>query len=327
MDERLPAGVGWGEIQLIGKSEAMMEVRRAIVRACLGETSVVITGETGTGKEVIARAVHAASGRRGRFVAINCAAIPETLAESELFGHVRGAFTGASESRTGLIRAADGGTAFLDEIGEASPGMQAKLLRVIEEKTVTPVGAERGVTVDVRFVAATNRELRGEMEAGRFRADLYYRLAGLEIESPPLRERGEDIAELAEHFLAGSGRVWTAGGLAALAKYEWPGNVRELKNAVERLAATAAEGITEREVTGAVRCGEGGGAVRGIAVGVGETLEEFVTRVRLAAVMEVWRREGSLKKAAKALRCNFRTVRRILESDGATGRGKKRERE
>jgi transcriptional regulator with GAF, ATPase, and Fis domain len=323
MEERLRSAVAGGEIELIGKSEAMEEVRRAIVCAARrGETSVVISGETGTGKELIARAIHGASGRGGRFVAVNCAAIAETLAESELFGHVRGAFTGASESRTGLIRAAEGGTAFLDEIGEASPGMQAKLLRVIEEKTVVPVGTERGVAVDVRFIAATNRDLRSEMEAGRFRADLYYRLAGAEIVAPPLRERTEDVEELAEYFLAGtgSGRRFTAGALAALEEYEWPGNVRELKNAVERVAQIGAGRITEKEV----RMRRGGDVNRvvnrevggnGIRPGDGEKLETFLRRAQRLAAVTALNREGSMRRAARALECDFRTLQKILAEE------------
>ncbi len=306
---------------MIGKSEAMAGVREAIERAARRwETCVVITGETGTGKEVIAQTIHGASGRRGRFVAVNCAAIAETLAESELFGHVRGAFTGASESRAGLIRAADGGTAFLDEIGEASAGMQAKLLRVIEEKRVVAVGTEGGVAVDVRFIAATNRDLREEMEAGRFRADLYYRLAGMEIVAPPLRERGGDIGELAEYFLAGTGRGrrWTAGALAALAEYEWPGNVRELKNAVERMAQGEGSRITREEVerSGEMnRRGRREAGGKGIQLGDGEKLGTFLRRAQRLAAVTALRREGSMRGAARALECDFRTLQKILAEE------------
>jgi two-component system response regulator HydG len=290
---------------LIGQSEAMARVRVGIERAARHASSVLITGETGTGKELIAKAIHAGSGRRGRFVAVNCAAIAETLAESELFGHVRGAFTGASEGRAGMIRAADGGTVFLDEIGEASGAMQAKLLRAIQEKTVTPVGTERGVTVDVRFIAATNRDLRAEMAAGRFRADLYYRLAGAEIWAPPLRERGGDIGELAEHFLAGSGRRWTAGALAALGEYEWPGNVRELEHVVERVRL-------ERE-TGAITAAEVY-AVIGNVRWSGTRMRRGVRRIGTEEVRRAMEETGNnVSATARMLGTTRNTVRKHLQ--------------
>jgi two-component system response regulator HydG len=291
---------------LIGQSEAMARVRVGIERAARHASSVLITGETGTGKELIAKAIHAGSGRRGRFVAVNCAAIAETLAESELFGHVRGAFTGASEGRAGMIRAADGGTVFLDEIGEASGAMQAKLLRAIQEKTVTPVGTERGVTVDVRFIAATNRDLRAEMASGRFRADLYYRLAGAEIWAPPLRERGEDIGELAEHFLAraGSGRVWTRGGLGALTGYGWPGNVRELEHVVERVRL-------ERE-TGAITAAEVYAVIGNVRCGARRT--EARPRLERETVRRVMEETGNnVSATARALGTTRNTVRKYLQ--------------
>jgi transcriptional regulator with PAS, ATPase and Fis domain len=211
------------------------------------DASVLIRGETGTGKEVVARLIHGASHRRsGPFVAVNVSTIPEPLAESELFGHVRGAFTGADKSRTGRFVAAHGGTLFLDEIGEMPRGVQVKLLRALQEREVTPVGASEAIPVDVRVVAATHRDLEGMIEEGAFREDLFYRLDVVPIEIPPLRERRQDIPALAEHFRADvnarEGRAVPGFALDVvqrLGAYDWPGNVRELENLVERLVVVA----------------------------------------------------------------------------------------
>jgi transcriptional regulator with PAS, ATPase and Fis domain len=269
--------------------------------------SVLITGETGTGKELVARAIHAASARRGGpFVAVNCGAIAETLAESVLFGHVRGAFTGANEHHAGLLRSAQGGTVFLDEIGEATAAMQVRLLRVIEGRTVLAVGATRETALDVRFLAATNRDVREEMEAGRFRADLYYRVAGMEIRTPPLRERAEDVGELAEYFLerTGGGVRFTAGAVAALRMREWNGNVRELAHAVERLRfGCAGRVITEREVT--VTLNESGVRSVSVAGAAREERRELVQRT-LAAT------DWNVSATARALRTTRSTVRRYM---------------
>ncbi len=206
---------------------------------------MLITGESGTGKELVARAVHARSSRRGAaFVAINCAAMPATLLESELFGHVRGAFTDAKQSRPGLFLQANGGTVFLDEVGEMPLEMQAKLLRVLQERKVRPVGGDSEVSFDTRVLTATNRDLESEVEANRFRQDLYYRINVVHIALPPLRARREDILTLAQHFLSKyatiSGRKVVGIGSPAAQKlldYDWPGNVRELENCVERAVA------------------------------------------------------------------------------------------
>jgi transcriptional regulator with PAS, ATPase and Fis domain len=249
---------------LIGVSARMNRLRGEIERAAShANASILITGETGTGKELIAGAIHAMSARaEGPFVAVNCAAISETLAESQLFGHVKGAFTGASESRRGLLEAAHGGTVLLDEIGEAPLALQAKLLRVIEGKRVRPVGATREIEIDVRFVAATNRDLEREIRLGAFRADLYYRLATIRIFAPPLREHAEDIGELARHFLGTTGMTEKAA--ARLSGCEWPGNVRELKSAVERMRLLTNGTITEREAELVMGTGaRGGGAGKG----------------------------------------------------------------
>jgi transcriptional regulator with PAS, ATPase and Fis domain len=213
------------------------------------EGTVLLLGETGTGKEMLARLVHAASGRRGSFIAANASAFPESLVESELFGHIRGAFTGAGQDKKGLFEAANGGTFFLDEVGDLPLATQAKLLRTLEERAVKRVGATETRRIDVRFVAATNLPLRQEMETGRFRRDLYYRLSAHEFEIPPLRKRGEDVLLLARHILArravpcGKRITGIASDAAcALLAYAWPGNVRELDNEMQRAATIVPDG-------------------------------------------------------------------------------------
>jgi sigma-54 specific flagellar transcriptional regulator A len=225
-----------------GPDSPLVELVRTCRRIAASEATVLLTGETGTGKEVFARYIHQHSSRHARtLVPVNCGAIPETLLESELFGHVRGAFTGAIASRRGRIAAADGGTLFLDEIGELPLSLQVKLLRVLQERSYEPVGSTEPVPADFRLVAATNKDLAAEVAAGRFRRDLYYRLLVCPIEVPPLRARNGDAARLFMHF-------WTARGerrpldpavMEAIATHEWPGNVRELENLVERLAVCA----------------------------------------------------------------------------------------
>ena len=232
---------------LLGRSEAMRAVFRTIERVAASEATVLIRGESGTGKELAARAVHDLGPRAGGpFVAVNCAAIPETLMESELFGHERGAFTDAREQRLGKFELANGGTLFLDEIGELAPAPQAKLLRALQERVIERIGGSQALSVDVRIIAATNRDLEGEVREGRFREDLYYRIHVVPVDLPPLRERQEDVRLLAEHFLAGhtaaSGPMrFSRPAMTALERHGWPGNVRELENAVER-AVTLCEG-------------------------------------------------------------------------------------
>ncbi len=220
-------------------NSAMRELLATALKVASSEATVLITGESGTGKEVLARLIHRNSPRRSApMVCVNCSAIPENLIESELFGHVKGAFTGAVTSRKGRFQSANGGTLFLDEIGELRPELQAKLLRVLQEGEVEPVGADRPEKVDVRIVAATNRDLREEIAAGRFREDLFYRLSVIPLHLPPLRERKEDIPALVAHFLrklgAPPGVRFSERALAAMQAYDWPGNIRELQNAVER---------------------------------------------------------------------------------------------
>ncbi len=227
---------------LVGHSAPIRELRSLIKRIAPMPTTVLLQGESGTGKEVTARALHQMSPRAARpFVPVNCAAISPELIESELFGHVRGAFTGASEARNGLFFYAHGGTLFLDEIGELPLSMQTKLLRALEERRIRPIGAEREVPVDVRIVAATNRDLAAEVAAGRFRQDLYFRLAVVDITIPTLRSRVEDIPDLVRHFmllfstqLGVEALPLTAETVRRMASYPWPGNVRELRNFVER---------------------------------------------------------------------------------------------
>jgi len=229
--------------ELIGISESMREVHKRIGMAGASDAPVLIEGETGTGKELVARALHRHSERAaGPFVAVNCAAIPKELLESELFGHVKGAFTGAAAERPGCFRAADGGVLLLDEIGDMAPEVQAKLLRALQEGEVTPLGSHRPVKVNVRVLAATHRDLAAAVQEGRFREDLRYRLDVLHIVLPPLRERLADIVPLAEHFLRGAAAPQPAKRLSAdaaraLLDHAWPGNVRELRNAMERCNA------------------------------------------------------------------------------------------
>jgi two-component system nitrogen regulation response regulator NtrX len=228
---------------MVGESASMRALREQITRAGPSQARILICGESGTGKELVARAVHAASERRsGPFVKVNCAAIPEELIESELFGAIKGAYTGATESRDGKFLQADGGTLFLDEVGDMSLRAQAKVLRVLQEGEIEKVGAGRTIRVDVRVLAATNKDLPQEITGGRFREDLFFRLNVIPITVPPLRERRDDIALLAKHFLEHHRlennlppRTFTAELLRTLEQMLWPGNVRELNNVVERL--------------------------------------------------------------------------------------------
>lgn len=254
LKETLGAGFDTGNI--IGRSRSMIELLETVVLAAPTEATVLITGESGSGKELIATAIHANSPRRQRpFIRVNCAAITETLLESELFGHEKGAFTGADRRREGRFRLAHEGTIFLDEVSEMSVAMQAKLLRVLQERELQRVGGEEVIKVDVRVIAATNRNLEKEMEAGRFREDLYYRLNVVALPVPPLRERREDIPLLAQHFLEGFARTnrkqirgFTPQAMDRMVRYNWPGNVRELMNAVERgVILCRGEYVSERD--------------------------------------------------------------------------------
>jgi DNA-binding NtrC family response regulator len=227
--------------RLIGDSPQIAGVRRLILKAARHQLSVLLLGESGTGKEVAARAIHDTA-PRGRFVPIDCGSLVGTLMESELFGHVKGAFSGAVENKKGLVELADGGTAFFDEIGDLPLEMQVKLLRLLQEREFRPVGALQWRKVDLRIIAATHRNLKAEVAAGRFRLDLFYRLEVLNIRIPPLRERAEDIPCLARQFAGSACDLLTPEILDAFRAYDWPGNVRELRHCVERMAALRSEG-------------------------------------------------------------------------------------
>ena len=233
---------------VVGRSEAMLQVYKTAARVASTDATVLIQGESGTGKELVARAIHAASPRAsGPFVAVDCGAIAEGVLESELFGHTRGAFTGAQVARRGLFEEAHHGTLFLDEIGDVGPNLQARLLRALQEGTIRRVGANDPIAVDVRIVAATNRDMDAAVKQGTFRADLYYRLHVVSIRIPPLRERREDIPLLAEHFAQKHGRAEGSAispeARELLVAYDWPGNVRELENAVARALALNPSGV------------------------------------------------------------------------------------
>ncbi|HEX6589377.1 MAG TPA: sigma-54 dependent transcriptional regulator [Longimicrobiales bacterium] len=237
----------------IGRNRQFVEMLRLAETVAPTDSTVLITGESGTGKEILARFIHSLSDRNeGAFVSINCGALPENLLESELFGHVKGSFTGAVKDKEGLLVAARGGTFFLDEIGETSPALQVKLLRALQEREVIPVGATEPVPIDVRVIAATNRDLEQEIRKGSFRTDLYYRLNVVSLHLPPLRDRRDDVPLLAEHFLGrlshdGDGFRLTEPALDALRHYDWPGNVRELENALERAAILSPSGVMDLE--------------------------------------------------------------------------------
>jgi len=240
----------------VGMSRAWLEVLRLAETVAPTDSTVLVTGESGTGKEVVARYIHELSARAdGAFMSINCGALPESLLESELFGHVKGSFTGAVKDKSGLFTAAAGGTFFLDEIGETTPATQVKLLRVLQHREVIPVGATEAQPIDVRLVAATNRDLEEEIKRGSFRSDLFYRLNVIALHLPPLRDRRDDIPLLAESFLAQSAeqrgeepKRLTPGAAEALQAYDWPGNVRELENALERAAILASGGTIDADV-------------------------------------------------------------------------------
>jgi two-component system, NtrC family, response regulator HydG len=319
---------------LIGDSPAMRETYRLISRAGPTDVSVLVQGESGTGKELVARALHEESPRRrGAFVALNCSALPAELVESELFGHRRGAFTGADRDHEGLFQAAAGGTLFLDEIGDLAPAAQAKLLRALEERTVTPVGATRPVKVDVRVVAATHRPLDRLAAEGGFREDLLYRLRVLTIELPPLRERREDLMPLAIHFIAHfaerHGRPvaeLTESARRALLAHDWPGNVRELRNAMERAVVLAEDGRIDlpdlpADVAGsAAPLRPADAALAGLAYTEARSRAvEAFDRAFLAAALE--RHGGNVSAAARTLGLHRQSLQKRLRALGLGGGG------
>jgi DNA-binding NtrC family response regulator len=305
---------------LIGKSRGMLVVYKQIAHAAQSEVAVLVTGETGTGKELVARAVHRHSRRHDQpFVAVNCGALAESLLESELFGHVRGSFTGAVNDKKGLFEQAHGGVIFLDEIGETTPALQVRLLRAIEEGEIRPVGGSRVVTVNVRVIAATNRDLQHEVERNNFRQDLLYRLNVLPIPIPPLRERREDLPQLVSHFLRvvserGGGLASISdGAMALLAAQPWPGNVRELENTIERLALAARSGVIDvDDLPPSLR--EPAAAHEGESMFADlpslEELEKRYLKHVLAAV------NGNRSRAAEVMGVDRRTLYRMAERFG-----------
>ncbi|PYP88432.1 MAG: sigma-54-dependent Fis family transcriptional regulator [Blastocatellia bacterium AA13] len=304
--------------RIIGASRPMRELFELIARAARNASTVLLTGESGTGKELVARAVHESSGKRGAFVPVNCAAIPADLLEAELFGHTGQAFTGARQARPGLFEAAEGGTIFLDEIGELPMAVQPKLLRVLQEGAVRRVGADHEREIKVRAVAATNRDLESEVRAGRFREDLYWRLNVIHIRIPSLRERRFDIPLLVEHFVTKASETSnlpplevTTEALAMLTAYDWPGNVRELENAIERALAMA-DGAALQPSDFPERIRTGGATAALIARGSERrlTLRELEREYILEILRET---SGNKLRAAEALGVDRKTLYRKLD--------------
>ncbi len=315
-----------GDETMVGESPAMLELRRQIELAAPSDSRVLIFGENGTGKELVARSIHQGSRRAAApFVEVNCAAIPEELIESELFGHIKGSFTGASEDKDGKFKAADGGTLFLDEIGDMSLKTQAKVLRVLQEQKIEPVGSSRSVGVDVRVIAATNKELEQEIARGAFRKDLYFRVNVIPIRVPPLRERRGDVPKLAAHFVkefaerfGRKPKKLDAGAVALLESHDWPGNVRELRNAIERLMIMVpgdtirAGDLAQFDSAATVGAAEEGGTPERFS-SLKEAREYWERRIISAKLEECGH---SVAKAAKALKVERSHLYRKLKAYG-----------
>ena len=306
---------------IIGQSRQIQSILEMVRTVAPTASTVLITGESGTGKELVARAIHAASLRRERpFVSINCGAFPETLLESELFGYLKGAFTGADANRKGIIESANGGTLFLDEIGETSPTMQVKLLRVLQERRVRPLGGSTDISVDVRLIASTNRDLKRMVAAGQFREDFYYRISVIPIHVPPLRERPDDIGPLARNFLRKFGLQMEKGVLDfdrdildVLERYPWPGNIRELENAVEYAVAVCGERDGRvclehlpQSLTGVTPSGETTVQVPNEGLDFETRVAEIEKQYLLAALRAA---DGVRTHAAELLRISYRSFR------------------
>jgi transcriptional regulator with GAF, ATPase, and Fis domain len=306
--------------EILGSAPSMQEVFRKVQKVAGTDITVLVTGETGTGKELIARELHNRSPRvKGPFISINCGAIPENLLESELFGHVRGSFTGAVANKAGRFQSANKGTLFLDEIGEMPLSLQVKILRALQEHVVTRVGDTTNEPVDIRVIAATNRELEGEIKAGRFREDLYYRLNVVQLHLPPLRERGDDIVVLARYMLSryapeygNKVRGFTPGAIAAVKRHRWPGNIRELENRIKKAVV-----LTDKALLG--------------PEDLGINPDELPPILPLAEAREKWQREyinevlglnaGNRTKTARDLGVDPRTIFRHLEKEDSGGEG------
>src|SRR5438132_4272243 len=314
---------------IIGQSDRMQAVYQMIETVAQVQSTILITGESGTGKELVARAIHDLSPRANKpFISVNCGAFTETLLESELFGYVKGSFTGATANRKGLFDAADQGTIFLDEIGEMSPAMQVKLLRVLQERKVRPVGAHEETEIDTRVIAATNRDLSAMVKDGTFREDLFYRVSVIPMELPPLHERGADIAELTEHFIkkycAQTGRSISISpqALRLLEAYSWPGNVRELEHTIERaVALEKTDAIQPERLPDQV--------TKYSQARISSELELPVEGIELTAhldqleknyVLEATRRtDGNQTNAANLLKMSLRSLRHLLDKHGIRG--------
>ncbi|MFQ5849493.1 MAG: sigma-54 interaction domain-containing protein [Candidatus Binatia bacterium] len=334
--EEKPAGEGFLFEGVVGEGGGMDKIYQLIKRVAATNTNILITGESGTGKELVARAIHFNGPRRDRpFVAVNCSAIPENLIESQLFGHVRGAFTGAISDHAGFFKEADRGTIFLDEIGDLPLHLQVKLLRVLQEKAFTPVGASKQVSVDVRVISASNKDLRKEMEKGQFREDLFYRLNVVRMALPPLRHRKEDIPLLVQHFIRKFARDHgreveeiASGALMCLMAYSFPGNIRELENVIEHaVAVTNKNVLTEEDLPSHIKgvpildeirylekTAPGGGDLffgRGISLD-----DELATHEKCLLLGALKRSNGVQKKAAELLGINYRSFRHRLEKYG-----------
>jgi two-component system response regulator PilR (NtrC family) len=311
---------------LVGKSKKMRDIYNLIEKLSASMASVLVLGESGTGKELVAKAIHYNSPRKDKpFIAVNCGAIPETLMESELFGHKKGSFTGAIADRAGLFEQANGGTLFLDEIGEVPLQLQAKLLRVLQEREFRRVGGAQEIKTDVRIVAASNRDLEEQVKEGSFREDLFYRLNVVQIRMPSLRERTEDIPLLAEHFFKKflpppyTTEIITGEALKALESYRFPGNVRELENIVERCLALGDKAITKSalpdQVVGCSRTTPLGGA--GELPPEGMNLEAYLDGIEKCFLLQALEKSGGVKKkAAEILGLSFRSFRYRLAKFG-----------
>jgi DNA-binding NtrC family response regulator len=307
---------------LVGESLAIREVFAVLERVAASDATVLVEGETGTGKELVARAIHDASARRrAPFVAVDCGALPDNLIDSELFGHVRGAFTGAAAARTGMIARADGGTLFLDELGRIPPAVQARLLRVLEERTLRPLGGDAERAIDVRVIAASRDDLDAEVAAGRFRADLLYRLAVVRVALPPLRARREDLAVIARELLRRRGfddERPSGAGLDRLVAHGWPGNIRELRNVLDRAIALAPGARRFAELTIRIEPG-GGAAAQGVrsdlayAEAKAAVVHDFERRY-LADVLA--REAGNLSAASRASGLDRKHLRALARKHG-----------